>query len=142
MTNQTERGFTPDAAKGEQIVHHFLEVENKAGTNWGTSSERPSRWDIPDTTTYINGVMVTIDNDYEMAYLLEVCDRNTPEAETWVTHLVLEVHAFQELYAWSWLEHNPYRFFDRPKTITNFNLYDQFINWYECNQEQRREQRT
>lgn len=124
-----------DAATGEEIAHHFLTIPylDQCRYNWGTDSDRPSIWDIADTTTYINGVMVTIDRDYKMAFLLEVCDRVGDQ--TWVTYLAMEVR-HRDLSAWEWMDRRPVPFFDRGD-LTRFEVHEWFINWYEVVQEER-----
>ena len=61
---------------------HFLELlatrpEDVRTCNWGTDIERPSMWDIPNTDTQINGVVLEIDLDYYYGYLLELVDRES-----------------------------------------------------------------
>jgi hypothetical protein len=61
-----------------QIVHHFLELtanKNLDG-NWQTSLDN-HKWSIPNTQTYINGVAMEIDRDYDMGWLIEVVDSQT-----------------------------------------------------------------
>jgi len=64
-----------------EIIHHFLDLvsdpytgEDNLGGNWGTSIDN-SKWKVDDNT-YINGIMATIDFDYHMGYIIEVCDTN------------------------------------------------------------------
>jgi hypothetical protein len=61
-------------ATREQIVGHFLAMPDLSG-NWGTSIDS-SKWNV-DTDTYINGIILTVDGDYYMGYLLEVVERGT-----------------------------------------------------------------
>ena len=61
-------------ATQEQIVQHFIRMRDLSG-NWGTSMDN-SKWDV-DGTTYINGIILTVDGDYYMGYLLEVVERDT-----------------------------------------------------------------
>jgi len=60
-------------AKPEQIVKFFntIAMDDRIGDNWGTEDVN---WDIPGTTTYINGIMLMIDEDSNVGYLLEICD--------------------------------------------------------------------
>lgn len=128
------------AATGNQIVGHFrdLSYQHKTVHNWGTCGPScPESWDVPGTDTYINGVMLTIDQDYEMAHLLEVVERSSGM----VSHLAVEIH-HTDVYLWEWHEHRPYPFFERPEDLIQFDLHSWFINWYECNQETRREARN
>jgi len=66
-------------ATEEQIVDTF---DNLVHTeilwhNWGTcDNDCPANWDVTDDT-YINGVMMTLDFDYLMGFLLQVVDRGT-----------------------------------------------------------------
>jgi len=126
------------AASGTEIVAAFMEIPfaERFTQNWGTGMQKPSKWDIQGTSTYINGMMLSIDCDFEQAYLLEICDRRG--GNTWVTHLALEVHN-TSVHHWSWLEHRPYRFFDRPEGTLITDLYQEFVGWYACNQENRRD---
>lgn len=110
-----------------------LPAAERLAWNWGTDPGRDFWW-VPGTCTYINGIMVTIDSDYEMAYLLEVCDQKADD--TWVTHLAIEVRHV-DVANWSWHEHRPYPFFERPAEVTHFDIHRWFVNWYECNQEVR-----
>jgi hypothetical protein len=45
--------------------------------NWGTGTrEQNDRWKVDDDT-YINGVVLTVDGDYWMGYLIEVVERSS-----------------------------------------------------------------
>ena len=57
-----------------QIADHFLAMDDHSG-NWGTSRDN-SKWNV-DSNCYINGVMLTVDLDYEMGYLLEIVERSS-----------------------------------------------------------------
>ena len=61
-------------ATWQQIVNHFTNLPDLSG-NWGTSFDN-SKWDVT-AKTYINGIMLTIDCDFEMGYLIEVVDRTS-----------------------------------------------------------------
>jgi hypothetical protein len=69
-------------ATSTEIIYCFEEIEHHCTVahNWGTG---PHRDDDPDTCccwsvndeTYINGIVLTIDGDFWMGYLLECVDR-------------------------------------------------------------------
>lgn len=84
-----------------QIVQAFLSIPSRTlvSTNWGCWSRQFSEpaegydtafdpewmadpWNVTDDT-YINGVMMTIDFDYYMGYLIEVVERSS-SIVTWV----------------------------------------------------------
>ena len=69
--------MAPVATHG-QIVNHFLELaaHHNLNGNWQTSLDN-HKWDIPNSQTYINGVAMEIDRDYDTGWLLEVVDRET-----------------------------------------------------------------
>lgn len=76
--NETQ---TPDPATRDEIVRTFLAIPvmHRVMFNWGTAMEREDRkaWDIEGTDTYINGVILTIDFDYMMGYLIECVDQTS-----------------------------------------------------------------
>lgn len=131
---------TETGASAVRVMDHFYGIPylERCGSNWGTDTRAGgvSIWDIPDSSTYINGIMLTIDHDYEMGYLLEVCDRSE-DGETYVSHLMIADSPWGR--DCEWVDHRPYPFFKRPDNCTAFDLHDKFINWYECLQEIRRE---
>lgn len=49
------------------IIHTFLDAP---------APPSHERWDV-DEDTYINNVMLTLDRDYEMGYLLEIVERSS-----------------------------------------------------------------
>lgn len=56
-----------EALDGDEILRH----------NWGTcGSDCSASWDVTDET-YINGVIMTLDFDYMMGYLVEAVDRTS-----------------------------------------------------------------
>ena len=64
-------------ATREEIVLTFLDIPDRrlAGHNWGCSPrEFEAEWHCNEET-YINGVMVTVDFDFIMGYLIEAVDR-------------------------------------------------------------------
>jgi hypothetical protein len=72
-----------DALDGQEILCH----------NWGTCPrECQARWDVTDET-YINGVMMTLDFDYYMGYLIEAVDRTSSQC-TYVA--VVQYHGRRE----------------------------------------------
>jgi len=113
-------------AKPEQIVKFFnaIAMDDRMCSNWDTGDVN---WDIPGTTTYINGIMLMIDEDVNVGYLLEICDRT--EGDTLVKHLhYANYYIAGEDYAWA--EHEPFPFFQCPVKINNQKLYNDFIEWY------------
>ena len=61
-------------ATHEQVVAHFIAMTDLSG-NWGTAYDN-SKWDVGDKT-YINGIMITVDGDYYMGYVLEISERGS-----------------------------------------------------------------
>ena len=62
-----------------EIVYAFLDIpfEHLHNFNWGTApTEYRDEWEVNDET-YINGVVLSVDGDYWMGYLIEVVDRTT-----------------------------------------------------------------
>jgi hypothetical protein len=55
-----------------------LDWQEIVGHNWGTCPTRgcQAKWHVTEET-YINGVMLTVDLDYHMGYLLEAVDRTS-----------------------------------------------------------------
>lgn len=70
-------------ATEHEIVQTFLRIpyENLRAHNWRTAGDRKAQamWDVTDGT-YINGVVLTIDQDFSMGYLIEVIDVETGDA--------------------------------------------------------------
>lgn len=66
-------------ATEEQIVETFdaLEYREITAHNWGTCGrDCAANWNVTDET-YINGVMMTLDFDYIMGYLIQAVDRTS-----------------------------------------------------------------
>jgi hypothetical protein len=66
-------------AKTIDILYAFLAIPYRhiCDHNWGTApDEYRDEWEVNDET-YINGVLLTIDGDYWMGYLIEAVDRTT-----------------------------------------------------------------
>ena len=72
---------TPPPATSLEIVYTFMALPSShvINYNWGTAMKREDSalWNIPETDTYINGVVLTVDSDYWMGYLLEAVDRTS-----------------------------------------------------------------
>ena len=69
-------------ATPEQIVAHFVEIDDVLEAlryNWNTNDRftQGPMWDIADTNTYINGILMMIDADSESGFLLECVERDT-----------------------------------------------------------------
>jgi hypothetical protein len=64
-------------ATQDQIVHKFLSLNfaEWTATNWGLHKDR-TYWNVGDDT-YINGVPLIVDLDFEMGYLLEIVERKS-----------------------------------------------------------------
>jgi hypothetical protein len=65
-----------------EIVDHFGALEDLSG-NWGTSRDN-SKWDVTNET-YINGVMMELDFDYRMGWLIQAVDRESG----WCTYVAV-----------------------------------------------------
>jgi hypothetical protein len=67
-------------ATREEVVQCFLRIpyDHLVSYNWGTAAPGADRdeW-LCNDESYINGVVMTIDGDYIMGYLIEVVDRTT-----------------------------------------------------------------
>jgi hypothetical protein len=66
-------------ATREEVVDCFLHIpyDHLTAYNWGISPlADQEEWECNDET-YINGVVMTIDADYMMGYLIEVVDRES-----------------------------------------------------------------
>lgn len=66
-------------ATREEVVQTFLHIPYRHLTayNWDTGpAEHRDEWNCNDET-YINGIILTLDFDYYMGYLIEVVDRTT-----------------------------------------------------------------
>ncbi len=68
-------------ATQEQIVQHFIAMPDLSG-NWGTAYDN-SKWSVDDAV-YINGIVLTVDGDYYMGYLLEVVEKAEPSVVSYV----------------------------------------------------------
>ena len=69
----------PTVATHDEIVQTFLRIplDHLIQDNWGTGSYSlgtTNHWNVTNET-YINGVILTIDMDYYMGYLIEAVDR-------------------------------------------------------------------
>jgi hypothetical protein len=70
-----------DVATTAEIVACFdqLSATEIRGHNWGTcSKDCPAQWNVTKET-YINGVMMTLDYDFHMGYLIECVDRTSSQ---------------------------------------------------------------
>jgi hypothetical protein len=66
-------------ATREEVVDCFLHIpyNHLTSYNWGTAAgDDRELWECNDET-YINGVIMTIDADYMMGYLIETVDRES-----------------------------------------------------------------
>ena len=80
-------------ATHDQIVQAFLAIPYARRTqfNWGTApDEYRDEWHVNDET-YINGIPLTVDLDFEMGYMVEAVDRTTSV----VSYLVVVTFAFE-----------------------------------------------
>lgn len=67
------------SATDEQVVATFdaLDYHEILDHNWGTCGrDCTANWNVNDET-YINGVMMTLDFDYMMGYLIQAVDRTS-----------------------------------------------------------------
>jgi len=71
----TERTGPP--ATAEEIVDAFIRIpwHNRFDHNWGTAMEKSDNdlWNVNENT-YINGMMLHVDFDFNLGYLLECVD--------------------------------------------------------------------
>jgi hypothetical protein len=71
----------PPPATSTEVIYTFMAIPHRhlIAHNWGTAMKREDAalWNIPETDTYINGVILTVDGDYWMGYLLEAVDRTS-----------------------------------------------------------------
>lgn len=72
-----------DVATVDEIVAHFEAMDNWRSINWGTALDN-SVWSVTDET-YINGVMMELDFDYRMGYLLQAVDKTSG----WCTYIAV-----------------------------------------------------
>jgi hypothetical protein len=103
------------------IVHHFLDMlcdpetgEQHIDGNWGTSYDT-SHWNV-DADTYINGIMVTVDCDYHMGYVIEIVDRGEPGYVNWLAIAVYHGRNMDDLswdHDWAHYPCAAQPFFDR-----------------------------
>lgn len=69
----------PEPATVEEIVATFnaLDYDEITSHNWGTCGrDCTASWDV-NPETYVNGVLMTLDFDFEMGYLIQAVDRTT-----------------------------------------------------------------
>lgn len=115
-----------------------METKQPANAPYIIDTLEAARWkgawgcdalDIPGTSTYVNSVDTTVDGDYMMWYLVEVCDRDleatehylhgpdlvpSTTGETWVSYLaVYEGPGGEREHQWHGSRN---RFFDRDTT--------------------------
>lgn len=64
-------------ATQDQIVHKFLRLNYSEwmGANWGLHRDR-DYWNVGEGT-YINGIPLIVDLDYQMGFLLEIVERES-----------------------------------------------------------------
>lgn len=104
--------------------------------NWGTAMDN-SIWHV-GRDTYINGIMVKVDFDYEGMWLLEVCDRDPddrsdPTAVRWLA--VAHTHNMTH-HAWFPTD-EPQEFFKR--TVNSWDVIEWAIAWYKAFDVERRQ---
>lgn len=99
-------------ATREQIVGHFLRLPDEAVVkyNWGLGGcAYPDLWNVDDDT-YINGVPLTVDLDWDMGWLIEVVERDTSAMSYLVVVTTPKGHRSQ------WWDSDAGTFFDRKVT--------------------------
>jgi len=108
--------------------------------NWGTAFDN-SIWQV-GKYTYINGVMLTVDFDYEGMWLLEVCDRD-PDREgdphrdpTTVRWLVVGTVHGETHHAWYPITEQQ-EFFKR--TVNAWDVIPWAVEWYKDHDISRRD---
>ena len=96
--------------------------------NWGTAADN-SIWHV-GKYTYINGIMLNIDFDYEGMWLLEVCDRDPDDHSdptAAVRWLVVGTAHGETFHAWYPLTETQ-TFFDR--TVNAWDVIPWAVEWY------------
>src|SRR5690606_12877559 len=101
-------------ANGPTIAHHFFAIPltDAINYNWGTEGrDKKGMWDVDDDT-YINGVVLTVDFDFIMGYLLEIVEHSDPGV---VSYLVLMRYhgGWPPKYDWAWFQGDCGTFFNR-----------------------------
>lgn len=118
-----------DVATSAEIVAHFEAMENWRSINWGTALDN-SVWSVTDET-YINGVMMELDFDFRMGYLLQAVDR-TSKMCTYVAvvfyHGRREDGTFEK--DWMTYEGPPHRFGGRHKDFGGDEDFDELAVYH------------
>jgi len=121
-------GMTP--ATGQEVIE-VLWARLRDGTahrnNWGTALDN-NIWHVGHWT-YINGIMLIVDFDYEGMWLLEVCDRDPDDHTdpTQVRWLVVGTVHGETHHAW-YPTTEPQEFFNR--TINAWDVMPWAMEWY------------
>lgn len=100
-------------------------------TNWGTALDN-SIWHVGEHT-YINGIMLNVDFDYEGMWLLEVCDRdpNDRSDPTAVRWLAVATTTKREGVPHEWYPATePQFFFNR--TVNSWDVMEWAMAWYKA----------
>jgi hypothetical protein len=101
--------------------------------NWGTAFDN-SIWHVGEWT-YINGIILHIDFDFEGAWLVEVCDRDPghtadPTAVRWLA--IATGHWPDDIdlrYAW-YQSPEPQEFFKR--SVSQWDVIQWMVDWYKA----------
>lgn len=134
MTNKPDTIHFWPTPKQVYSTFSDIDVETRVRSNWGSGTDN-SIWHIDDDH-YINGIMLTIDEDYQMGYLLEVMSRSFDSVNWLFVKVqgfgVWEAHWLTDLA--KYLEDT-----DRQQVVdaslrvdlSTSSLYTYFVRWYE-----------
>jgi hypothetical protein len=77
--NDSKPDYDDTPATTVEIVYTFMTLEHREITDWNWRTaprDKQDRWNVNDET-YINGVVLTVDGDFWMGYLIECVDRTS-----------------------------------------------------------------
>lgn len=108
----------------EAVLRARLSDGSAWKSNWGTALDN-SIWEVGDGT-YINGIVASVDFDFEGMYLLEIVnvdkkDRNGPSEVRWL--------AVSYPRRFKWYPFSAKDFFDR-RDIKQWDVIDWAMKWY------------
>lgn len=121
-------------ASATDIVSHFqgIPYPERAGSNWGLHWD-PTYWDV-DEDTYINGVLMVIDFDYDIGSLLEIVEKSTGTVSYLV---VMEFSGWDSKPDFEWYPNPVGTFYER--TVSKYEvsrwavdkIYGLYDSWYD-----------
>jgi len=105
-----------------------MDLFNNMKYNWGLDQEKPSIWQIEKTNTYINGIMMIMDNDLDMDLLLHICDNGSIKPyQTYTRHIALHIDDWSEGYMYKFMDHPPYKFFEQSQFLSQKAICSWFL---------------